>query len=64
MSNSKEKKKDNPKYETPVAVKLNELDKASGAEGCQTGSGATVTCTTGSAAGLACATGAAVQSQT
>ena len=59
MTDLIEKKKDNPKYETPVVVKLDELDKVSGAEGCQTGSGATITCTAGTAAGLACDAGAA-----
>ena len=57
MAKSTEKKEDNPKYETPVVIKLDEVDKASGAgppcvagsavQDCAVGNNATVTCFNG-----------------
>jgi hypothetical protein len=52
------KKEDKPKYETPVVVELDKVDKASGADDCATGSSANF-CTAGSAAAIACGAGAA-----
>lgn len=43
MAKSTEKKEDKPRYETPVVVRLDKMDKASGAEG-------DATCTPGSSA--------------
>lgn len=57
MSKSKEKKEEKPKYETPVVVRLDKVDKAAGAgppcvagsavQDCTAGNNATVTCFNG-----------------
>jgi hypothetical protein len=54
-----EKKKDNPKYETPVVVKLDKVDKASGfGNECLTGSHP-LDCLAGGIATVDCFTGGA-----
>ena len=59
MAKSTEKKEEKPKYETPVVVKLDKVDKASGFEGCISGS-STEVCTAGGVASIGCDTGGAV----
>ena len=52
-------KKERPRYETPVVVTLDQLDKANGAgELCVTGS-AVLSCTTGANATQSCGNGGA-----
>jgi hypothetical protein len=56
---SKDKKEEKPKYETPVIVRFDQLEKADGAgDSCVTGS-AVLTCITGSIATQNCITGGA-----
>ena len=59
MAKSKEKKEEKPKYEIPVVVRLDKVDKAAGAgppclagssvEDCLAGGNATVACINGGA---------------
>jgi hypothetical protein len=59
MTNSTEKKKEKPRYETPVVVRLDQVDKAAGAgPPCLTGS-TVLDCLAGSIATLTCFTGGA-----
>jgi len=54
-----EKKEKKPTYETPIVVKMDELDRGVGGGGsCQNGSSAAL-CFNGSAASTNCQTGAA-----
>jgi hypothetical protein len=56
MARSTEKKEDKPRYETPVVVQLDNLNKASGLDGCTNGSNADP-CGNGGVALTACGTG-------
>ncbi|MBI4767439.1 MAG: hypothetical protein HY787_23075 [Deltaproteobacteria bacterium] len=56
MARSTEKKEEKPRYETPVVVQLDKLDKASGADGCSNGSNADP-CANGGVAVTACGAG-------
>jgi hypothetical protein len=57
MSESTEKKKEKPDYETPAVVKLDDVATASGQGNCTTGSAAPASCAAGGVATAACATG-------